>query len=380
MRPPLRSPPLIPPGRQPGWVAVARGTGLGTACLLTLNLLEILHYGSSSTDNWFCSLRPLPETFSRVLLAMAVPSYLLYALRRSLPGPIRGALLLISALLLAATVRDFQTTLQSLPEPERISGSARHVSVFLTLLVAGTGLLSTARLRAAGAAPAGPFLFAAVVTTFSFPLAWIVSAATHRPLPDVPYLCVLRAPPATQTATSTPASLAATALNFHSAHSQSRFLVNEPAPNGMPGAATASLRGELISAGLPEKAILQLSADSDEELFAALREHPDLQPPSPRQLVFIAPADELARLNLLARRHGRVPVLIPDAAADAASPAATVYETWRLLQTMAAPAGDYVRSLRAPSETQMEFTPSSDELVDPQQLIRELQEAAAADP
>jgi alpha-beta hydrolase superfamily lysophospholipase len=169
-------------------------------------------------------------------------------------------------------------------------------------------------------------------------------------------------------------------MDFRSAHSQSRFLVIEPASTGIPGAATASLRGELISAGLPDKAILQLSADSDEELFAALGEHPELQPPSPRQLVFIAPADELARLYLLARRHGRVPTLIPDAAADAASPAATVYETWRLLQTMAAPAGDYLRSLRAPSETQLEFTPASDELVDPQQLIRELQEAAAADP
>jgi hypothetical protein len=47
---------------------------------------------------------------------------------------------------------------------------------------------------------------------------------------------------------------------------------------------------------------------------------------------------------------------------------------------MVTPAADYFRSLRAPAETQLEFAPATDETVDPQQLIRELQDAAAADP
>ncbi|MFM7058730.1 MAG: hypothetical protein ACKO2P_17600 [Planctomycetota bacterium] len=380
MRPPLRSPLQIPPPRQPGWLAVARGAAFGMACLLTLNLLEILHFGSSSTENWFCSLQPLPETFSRVLLAMAVPSWLLYAVRRSIPGPVRNALLLISALLLAATARDFQSAFQSLPEPERISGCAQHLSVFLTLLVAAAGLLSNARIRAAGAAPAGPFLFAAAVTVVSFPLASIVSMATPRPLADVPCLCVLRTPAATRTGTSTSGTLATTAAQFHTAHPGSRFLVSVPAIADLAVPTPDSLRNALIAVGIPPKAILHLYADSDESLAKTLRQHPDLQPPSPRQLVFIAPAHELARLNLLARRSGQTPGCIPDAAAGAASPVATVLETWRLLQIMAAPAMDYFHSLRAPAETQVDFAPASDELMDPRQLIRELQESTAAEP
>ena len=379
VRPPSRSLPQIPQGHQPGWLAIARGTALGTAFLLSLNLLEVLHYGASSTDNWFCSLQPLPESFSRVLLAMAVPSFLLYAIRRAIPGPIRSALLLISALFLAATARGFQADFHSLPESVRISGSARHISVFLTLLVAGVGLLSTSRLRAAGPSPAGPYLFATILTVCSFPLACVVSAGTPRPLPDVPCLCVLRPPTGVQSAPGGPVSLAATAARIHKELPQARFVVVQSGASDLSGEASNPLSEALIATGIPDKSLLSLSADSDQLLAAALRQHPDLQPPDPRRLAFIAPADELARLSLLARRHGLEPVLIPAADAQAA-PTTLLREAWQLLRAMVTPAADYFRSLRAPAETQLEFAPATDETVDPQQLIRELQDAAAADP
>jgi len=379
VRPPPSSPPQNSQGHQPGWLAVARGTALGIALLLTLNLLEVLHHGASSTDNWFCSLQPLPESVSRVLLAMAVPSYLLYAIRRAIPGPIRSALLLISALFLAATARDFQTAFHTLPEAVRISGSARHISVLLTLLVAGVGLLSTSRLRTAGAAPAGPLLFAAIVTVGSFPLACVVTDGTPRPLPSLPCLCVLRPPTDSQAATTGPVSLAATAARIHKELPQARFMVVASGASDLAGQGPNPLSEALIATGIPPKSLLSLSADSDELLAAALRQHPVLQPPNPRQLAFIAPADELARLNLLARRHGLKPLLIPAADAQAA-PITRLREAWQLLRAMAAPAADYFRSLRAPAETQRDFTPATDDAVDPQQLIKELQDAAAADP
>lgn len=379
MKPPPRNPPQISTVSQPGWVAVARGTALGTACLLTLNLLEVLHHGSSSTENWFCSLQPLPESLSRVLLAMAVPSFLLYAIRRAIPGPIRSALLLISALFLAATARDFQTDFQTLPESVRISGTARHISVFLTLLVAGAGLISTSRVQAAGAAPAGPYLFATILTVCSFPLACVVSAGTPRALPKGPLLCVLRPPTDVQSATGGPVSLAATADQIHKELPQARFIVVATGASDLSGEASNPLHEALIATGIPAKSLLSLSADSDELLAAALRQHPELQPPNPRQLAFIAPADELARLNLLARRYGLKPLLIPDGDVQAA-PTTRLLKAWQLLHAMATPAADYFRSLRAPAETQLDFAPATDEAVDPQQLIRELQDAAAADP
>ena len=239
--------------------------------------------------------------------------------------------------------------------------------------------MSTSRLRAAGAAPAGPFLFAALVTVCSFPLACVVAAGTPRPLPSVPCLCVLRPPTGAQSATGGPVSLAATAARIHKELPQARFVVVASGASDLSGEASNPLREALIATGIPDKTLLSLSADSDELLAAALRQHPELQPPNPLQLAFIAPADELARLNLLARRHGLKPLLIPAADAQAA-PTTRLREAWQLLRAMATPTADYFRSLRAPAETQLDFAPATDEAVDPQQLIRELQDAAAADP
>ena len=88
----------------PRWLAVSRGAALGIGFLLTLNFFEILHLNTSPTENWFCSLTPLPDRLGLVVLAMAVPSFILFALRPGLPGPVRNALLLIIALLSALSL------------------------------------------------------------------------------------------------------------------------------------------------------------------------------------------------------------------------------------------------------------------------------------
>lgn len=372
----------IPLPRQPGWISVSRGAALGFACLLTCNLMEILHYGSSSTENWFCSLRPLPDSLARVLLAMAVPSFFLFALRSAVPGPVRNALLLIAALLLAAMARDLQVNFHDLPEADRLRGSARSIAAIAFLLTSGLGLLSNARHHAASYGQMAPLLFAAAVTVFGFPIACIQSASTPRPLPDGTQLCLIITPQARNSTSSTPASLAATSARLLRIAPDTLFLVCRTTAASTPTDDLATeLQKELAAASIPSNAISILFKVSDNALFAGLTKHPDLQTSPRRRISILAPAEELARLDLLARRHNLSPLLIPDTATtDAVSPSGTFHQTLRLLQTMVQPASEYLQSLRAPAETQMELSPSSDETVDPQQLMRELQDAAAADP
>lgn len=381
MRPAPQPPAQISSTRQPGWIGVSRGAALGFACLLACNLMEILHYGSSSTENWFCSLRPLPDALARVLIAMAVPSFLLFAVRPAVPGPIRNTLLLISALLLAAMARDVQITFNQLPEADRVRGSARSIAAICVLLTAGLALLSSSRHRPATVGQTAPLLFAAMATIFGFPIACIQSASTPRPLPDEPQLCLITAPLTFNSTPSTPASLAATAAGLLKIAPNTQFLICKSATSAPSDAVAAELQKALATAGIPAKAISILPEVSENALFAALPKHPDLQTSPPRRAVILASAEELARLDLLARRHNLSPRLIPDNANTAAlSPSGTVDQTLQLLQTMVQPASEYLQSLRAPAETQMELSPSSEETVDPQQLIRELQEAAAAEP
>jgi len=349
--------------------------------------MEILHYGSSSTENWFCSLRPLPDAMARVLVAMAVPSFLLFAIRSAVPGPIRNTLLLISALLLAAMARDLQVTFNQLPEADRFRGSTRSIAAIAFLLTAGLGLLSNSRPRTATLGQTAPLLFAAAATVFAFPIACIQSASTPWPLPDKPQLCLITAPltdngnSSTSSTSSTPASLAATAAGLIRIAPDTLFLVCKSARSGPSDAIAVDVQQALSAAGIPAEAILILPEVSEDALFTSLPKHPSLQASPQRRISILAAAEELARLDLLARRHNLAPLLIPDnASTDAVSPSRTLRQTLQLLQTMVQPASEYLQSLRAPAETQLEFSPDSDETVDPQQLILELQEAAAAEP
>ena len=384
MRAASQPPTQIPLPRQPGWIGVSRGTALGLACLLSCNLMEILHYGSSSTENWFCSLRPLPDAMARVLVAMAVPSFLLFAIRSAVPGPIRNTLLLISALLLAAMARDLQVTFNQLPEADRFRGSARSIAAIAFLLTAGLGLLSNSRHGTATLGQTAPLLFAAAATVFAFPIACIQSASTPWPLPDKPQLCLITAPltdNGNSSTSSTSASLAATAAGLIRIAPDTLFLVCKSARSGPSNAIAVDVQQALAAAGIPAEAILILPEVSEDALFASLPKHPSLQASPQRRISILAAAEELARLDLLARRHNLAPLLIPDSAStDAVSPSRTLRQTLQLLQTMVQPASEYLQSLRAPAETQLELSPDSDETVDPQQLIRELQEAAAAEP
>ncbi|MEY3175813.1 MAG: hypothetical protein RLZZ436_3727 [Planctomycetota bacterium] len=359
-------------------MSVSRGAALGFAGLLALNFLEILHCGTSSADNWFCSLQPIPETLSRVLLAMAIPSFLLFAFRPALPGPVRSALLLISALLLAATARDLQLNFQSLPEAVRLQGSARQISILATLLITGIGLLATSRLRTAGSGPVGPLFLAAILTVVSFPPACILSTSVPRPLTPGKLLCLLSTPSAETAGSSQFAGLVAQAQLVRETFPDTLFVVCEPASEEGSTTPGSQLRADLKAAGVPSQELRIPPQDVDAAFPRALLEHAALKPPVKRRLAVIAPAHELARLQLLARHQGISPILLPVAGdATTAGPETILRESWLLLQQMSAPAADYIRSLRAPAETDIGFSPNSDEALDPQQLMQELQDAAA---
>jgi uncharacterized membrane protein YwaF len=81
--------------RAPGWIAVTRGAALGMAILIALNLAEVRTSGTSAVENWMYSLRPLTESMGSALLAVMIPSLLLYVFRPALPGLLRTVLFVV---------------------------------------------------------------------------------------------------------------------------------------------------------------------------------------------------------------------------------------------------------------------------------------------
>ena len=380
----MKTPPRIPlpntAPAPPGWLAVSRGAALGFCCLVSFNFLEILHLNTSSVENWFCSLKPIPETFARVVLAMAVPSFALFAFRPALPGPVRNALLLIIALLIACSARDARNLSLSVPESLQLAAIARPLSVILTLLAAAAGLLISSLKRMAGPGSSGVLLVAATITVLGFPAACIQSRSIPGPLPDQPLFVVsgINSDPATD-----PGGAAEAAIAVWKLRPDSLFLFCSSDPNPSPNDFAAQARDLLAKAGIPSEAILQAArASSSDETLRMLGRRPELKAQAGRRAALIAPAHTLARLNLLAHRNGLQPSLIPTepASPGPANPVAIVHESWLLMKCMAQPAIDYVQALRAPAETQTDFTESTDEPVDPEQLLKELHDSAAKDP
>jgi hypothetical protein len=366
----------------PRWLAVSRGAALGIGFLLTLNFFEILHLNTSPTENWFCSLTPLPDRLALVVIAMAVPSFILFALRPGLPGPVRNALLLIIALLSACTARDCREISMAVPESLLFAAISRPLSFMIALLATAAGLLLGTQRRQSGNLSVLTMLFVATVTAAGFPLACIQSDATFRPLPKRPLLIVPQLTSRSHNNEHLP-HVAATTASAWKLHPNSKILLcshdlpNKPDP--LPEQALQLLE----DAGVPRKAIVvQTIANSPAAYFEMLRSRPELQKSPPIQLAFAAPGYRLARLKLLARRHGLEPLLIPigtDAAA-LESPLETLLECWLMLKHMAEPASEYLHGVRPPAETQIQDDSPPDESIDPGQLLKELQDSAAAEP
>jgi uncharacterized SAM-binding protein YcdF (DUF218 family) len=311
---------------------------------------------------------------------MAVPSFALFAFRPALPGPVRNALLLIIALLIACSARDARNLSLSVPESLQLTAIARPLSVILTLLAAAAGLLISSLRRMAGPGSSGVLLVAAAITILGFPAACIQSRSIPAPLPDQPLFIVsgISTDPQTNPGGAAEAAIAAWKLR-----PDSLFLLCSSDPGTRPDDGDTQTRDLLHKAGVPSEAILQTPrASSTAETLRMLSTRPELKARANRHAALIAPAHSLARLQLLAKRSGLQPSLIPEQSSGPTTPnpVAILHESWLLLKCMAQPAVDYFQTLRAPSETQTDFTQSTDEPVDPEQLLKELQDSAAKDP
>ena len=379
---PNRTSQPIPAPTPPRWLAVSRGAALGLGFLVTLNFLEILHLNTSAAENWFCSLRPLPDRLALVVLSMAVPSFFLFSLRPGLPGPVRNALLLIIALFAACTARDIREALLSVPESMLIAATSRQLCFMLALLAAAAGLLLGTQRRQAGSSSFLTIVSVAVITAAGFPLACIQSAATFRPLPKSPLLIVPETlDPATDTAQLS--QIIATAASAWKLHPDSQILLCTHETPAKPDPMAERAMQLLSDAGVTRDSIMiQSVSRAPAAQLAMLRGRPELQKSPPLLLALTAPGHRLARLNLLARRSGLQPLLIPIGTdiAPPESPIQTLRECWLLLQSMAEPASEYLQSLRPPAETQLQQDSAPDESIDPGQLLKELQDAAANEP
>lgn len=378
-----RFPQQIAAPAPPRWLAVSRGAALGLGLLFTLNFLEILHLNSSTAENWFCSLSPLPDRLGLVVLAMAVPSFLLFAVRPGVPGPVRNALLLIIALFAACSARDCREIFIAVPESTLIAACSRPLSVILPLLATAAGLLLGTQRRRSGNSSLATFLGIAAITAAGFPLACIQTDATLRPIPDIPLLIVPETITGPLDTTKLP-QIAATTANVWKLHHESRILLYLPASPEKSNPPLEQILKHFTDAGVPREAIItsQTAGNSPAVLFETLRSRPEIKKSTPVQLAFAGQGFRLARVKLLARRYGLKPLLIPVGTdvATTQNPIEISRECWFLLKSMAEPANEYLKSLRPPSETQLPDSQPSDETIDPEQLLRELQDSSATDP
>ena len=343
--------------RAPGWIAVTRGAALGMAILIALNLAEVRTSGTSAVENWMYSLRPLTESMGLALLALLIPSLLLYVFRPALPGLLRTVLFVV---LLAMCFFSGQELLQanSITDPiARNAAIARPLGLVLINLVIVFGVLGCAMPTARGRSSVLVIVLSSVLTIVGFPIlsiqteavpqgvdttsagAVLVFAATGDGGGEISEAMEDRLQTAVKQLKRNPRSVV-----LLCGDSGDRVLVS-----------SQQMRGVVEEAGIPERRILVDDRGGKlQEVLQRVRGLPQLK--DEPEVVMVGHWYELARLKLLSRRSGLRARMIAAEQQHAlfGQNRLVLSEAWQLFQAMAEPAMQFLREVRVPSETELE--------------------------
>lgn len=343
--------------RAPGWIAVTRGAALGMAILIALNLAEVRTSGTSAVENWMFSLRPLTESMGLALLAMLIPSLLLYVFRPALPGLLRTVLFVVLLAMCFFPGREFLQA-NAIADPiARNAAIARPLGLVLINLVIVFGVLGCAMPTVRGRSSVLVIIFSAVLTIVGFPILCIQTEAVPQGVDAASARAVLvfaaagdgggeiseamedRLQTAVKQLKKNPRSVVLLCGN-----SGDRVLVS-----------SQQMRGVVEEAGIPERRILVDDRGGKfQDVLQRVRGLPPLK--DEPEVVVVGHWYELARLKLLSRRSGLRARMIAAEQQHAlfGQNRLVLSEAWQLFQAMAEPAMQFLREVRVPSETELE--------------------------
>lgn len=295
----------------PGWMAVSRGAALGLAVLLALNLVEVLTLGTSSVQNWFCSFHPLNQTAGTAILAVAIPSLLLFVMRPALPGPVQlasmGTLLTLGGFC-AWRIWIIQ---KQIPEVDRTAAMLKPLGLMLICSVAGFGVIAGNSIHVRGRSSFLAILFASVMSMLAFLVVSIQSGGVSDVIPPtaLPVVVVTSLPPETDGSMSEALKdRIETAARLVTDGWAKKVLLCSAgeADQAVPTAAMADVA---VAAGVPASEVLQSSSGID--LDAALAAAVETGLGDERKLAFVSHWHELATIRILASRRKLEVIAVP---------------------------------------------------------------------
>ncbi|MFO0976410.1 MAG: ElyC/SanA/YdcF family protein [Planctomycetaceae bacterium] len=332
----------------PGWMAVSRGAALGLALLLALNLIEVLTLGTNSVQNWFCSFSPLNQTASTAILAIAVPSLLLFAMRPALPGPVQLATMGTLLTLGGFCAWRILVIQKQLPEVDRATAMLKPFGLMLICAVAGFGVIAGNSVHVRGRSSLLAILFASTISVLAFLVVSIQSGGvsdtnSQKALPIV----VVTSLPAESDGSISEAlkDRIETAARLVTDGWAKKLLICSSAA-AEESVTAAALAEAAIAAGVPEADVIQNSDGTSPE--AALEAADAVGLGEERQLAFVSHWHELATIRLLASRRKLDVVAIPAKQSHAlfGQNMLVVKEVVRLGKLFVAPVIQYAKSVQ----------------------------------
>lgn len=343
--------------RAPGWIAVTRGAALGMAILIAMNLAEVRTSGTSAVENWMYSLRPLTESMGLALLAVMVPSLLLYVFRPALPGPLRTVVFLVLLAMCFFPGREFLQA-NSITDPAaRNAVMARPLGLLLISVVIVFGLLGGAMPSARGRSSVMVILFSALLTIVGFPILSIQAEAVSQGVDATSARAVVvfaAAGDGVGEISEAMQDRLQTAVKQVEKNARSVLVLCGDSGDRVL-ASSQQMRGIVEEAGIPERRILVDDRGGKlQDVLQRVRGLPPLK--DEPEVVLVGHWYELARLKLLSRRSGLRARMIAAEQPHAlfGQNRLVLSEAWQLFQAMMDPAMHFLREVRVPSETELE--------------------------
>lgn len=165
-------------------MAASRGTALGLAILLGLNVFEVLYHASDATQCWLGRLTILTHPVALVIIAMAGTSLTLFAVKPDVDQPVRiAALLPLFGISLVAVLDAWQLR-NHVPNSERTDLLTRPLGYLMLFFVAGIGVLRGRRYHWDRGSSILQIIACTLVAILAFCVCTVISGYVSDPLPQ----------------------------------------------------------------------------------------------------------------------------------------------------------------------------------------------------
>jgi hypothetical protein len=171
-------------------MAACRGAALGAVTLLTLNLLDVIVFGTNAAQSWFADLSPLPRPAALGMLAMSATALVMFVMNPALPSSVRFVTMLLVLGWCGACGHELWLIQRDIPQPQQVSAMARPLTAVMIFGVALIGLVAAPSPGVRGRSSALAILVTAIVAMMSFITAAVLSGGVSDPVTDDKFVLV----------------------------------------------------------------------------------------------------------------------------------------------------------------------------------------------